>query len=514
MRSSADAALVQLAMVTVDPRSVMPNLLVILTLTFLFSTTSSSEGVNGSPSKHRQKREDFVCPEADGLYADPETCRRFYICSGYYPFTQNCPSSLYFDDIKKFCTRKTKDLVCGPVETPPTVPPTIDPATTTECDPATCVLPDCFCSADGTLIPGNVQPADTPQMILLSFDGAVNSLNYDHYMGLLRNRTNPNGCPIKATFFVSHEYNSNFLVQKLYAEGHEIAINSISHRYPEEWWAKANYENLTEEMVGMREILHRFSNISRDSLLGARVPFLHAGGNAYISMIYDYGFVYDSSLAVPMGSVPLWPYTLDHKIPHRCMHGKCPTHAYPGLWEIPLNTLFSEDGTGGMCALADQCVFQEGDEESVEQFLEDNFNRHYKNNRAPLGLALKVNWFNDKEKSKILYKFFDKLLSKHKDVWFVTMQQAVTWMRTPTTLSNINSFASWACEKREKGCNLPNNCPLPFVTFEGRKEVRYLQTCVRCPVKYPWVGNFEGAKDGKKISDITRELEGSKQEET
>ena len=46
-----------------------------------------------------------------------------------------------------------------------------------------------------------------PQMILLTFDGAVNHNNYDRYQKVLGGRyTNPNGCPIKGTFFVSHEY--------------------------------------------------------------------------------------------------------------------------------------------------------------------------------------------------------------------------------------------------------------------------------------------------------------------
>ncbi|PRD25414.1 UNVERIFIED_CONTAM: hypothetical protein NCL1_41002 [Trichonephila clavipes] len=107
-------------------------------------------------------------------------------------------------------------------------PPTPDPHLPNECDPSACVLPDCFCSSDGTRIPGGLEPSETPQMILLSFDGAVNSLNFDHYRKLLnKSRTNPNGCPIKGTFFVSHEYTSHFHLQKFFADGHEVAVHSI-----------------------------------------------------------------------------------------------------------------------------------------------------------------------------------------------------------------------------------------------------------------------------------------------
>lgn len=75
-----------------------------------------------------------------------------------------------------------------------------------------------------------MEPKDTPQMILLSFDGAINNMNYKQYRSLLdkEHRKNPNGCSIKATFFVSHEYTSYFNVQKMYADGHEMASLGVT----------------------------------------------------------------------------------------------------------------------------------------------------------------------------------------------------------------------------------------------------------------------------------------------
>lgn len=84
-----------------------------------------------------------------------------------------------------------------------------------------------------------------PQMILLSFDGAVNDVNFHLYEEIFERfkstpsqsapprrgyggRTNPNGCPIKATFFVSHEWTDYGQVQTLYAQGHEVASHSIT----------------------------------------------------------------------------------------------------------------------------------------------------------------------------------------------------------------------------------------------------------------------------------------------
>ena len=68
-----------------------------------------------------------------------------------------------------------------------------------------------------------------PQLVMLTFDDSVNDLNRDLYKEIFQDyRRNPNGCPISATFFVSHEWTDYSQVQNLYANGHEIASHSIS----------------------------------------------------------------------------------------------------------------------------------------------------------------------------------------------------------------------------------------------------------------------------------------------
>ena len=66
-------------------------------------------------------------------------------------------------------------------------------------------------------------------MVTITFDDAVNFENWDLYETLFKeSRTNPNGCNIHATFFVSHEYNNYMYAQKLWNKGHEIAVHSIT----------------------------------------------------------------------------------------------------------------------------------------------------------------------------------------------------------------------------------------------------------------------------------------------
>lgn len=66
-------------------------------------------------------------------------------------------------------------------------------------------------------------------MILLTFDGAVNLNNFEHYKKVFTpERRNPNGCEIKGTFFISHEYSDYNMIQELAHNGHEIGTETIS----------------------------------------------------------------------------------------------------------------------------------------------------------------------------------------------------------------------------------------------------------------------------------------------
>ncbi|XP_054712660.1 chitin deacetylase 1-like [Uloborus diversus] len=451
-----------------------------------------------------KKKGTFQCPMEYGLFANPQNCRRFYTCNGYVPYDTPCPTPLYFDDAKKLCVYKTKDLQCGPVALTTPAPTTPDPEASPSCWPPACVLPDCFCSEDGTQIPGNLRPSEIPQMVILVFSGALNVLNAEPF-GYLLNETrfNPNGCPIRANFFVPHEYTSYFYVQKLYGQGHEIAMQTITNREPEDFWPRAKLDDWIEEVIGMKEILHTFANISREDLLGMRAPFLKPGGNNMLSMIYDYGLDYDSSLAAPISEVPIWPYTLDFHHPHKCLSENCPTKSFPGIWEFPLNTFETSDGTGGSCVFLDQCVFPD-DAEAIFEFLLDNFAKHYSTNRAPFLLNFHVNWVTDDSKVSALDVFIDHLLENYPDVWFVTFQQALQWMRNPMSSEMVKSFDGWKCPRdRSPGCNIPRTCAVKL-THEGRRDIRYLQLCGKCPEMYPWLNNIRGTKEGKKVKELVQ----------
>lgn len=369
-----------------------------------------------------------------------------------------------------------------------------DPNRAPVCDNSQCVLPDCFCSADGTRIPGNLEPSQTPQMITITFSGAVNVDNVDLYQDIFSDtRKNPNGCQTKGTFFVSHRYTNYSAVQELHRKGHEIAVFSISNHENPDYWTHGTYDGWLTEMAGARLILERYANISDNSIIGVRAPYLRVGGNTQFEMMTDQLFIYDSSITAPLSSVPLWPYTLYFRMPHKC-HGNaqnCPSRSHP-VWEMVMNELDRRDDpefdeTLPGCHFVSSCTnIRTG--EQFEHFLEHNFQRHYKTNRAPLGLHFHAAWLeSNKDYKKILINFMNEK-TRQNDVYFVTMLQVIQWMQSPTESTAIRDFPEWKEKCDVKGlpyCSLPNACRVKSRELRGESFNFY--TCMDCPREYPWL---------------------------
>ncbi len=332
-------------------------------------------------------------------------------------------------DKKLFCDERA-DCSDGSDENACTVDQ--DPNRAPDCDLSQCQLPDCFCSPDGTRVPGSIDPAQVPQMITITFNGAINSDNIDLFQRIFDGeRQNPNGCRLKGTFYVSHKYSNYSAIQELHRRGHEIGVFSITNREDPEYWTDGTYDDWLAEMAGARLIVERFANITDGSVIGLRAPFLRVGGNKQFEMMADQFFVYDTSITAPLSRVPIWPYTLYYRMPHKC-HGNaqsCPSRSHP-VWEMVINELdrrddpdFDESLPG--CHLVSSC----SNIQTPKQFarlLRHNFNRHFQTNRAPLGLHFHAAWLKqNKGFVKELIKFIDEMIDRN-DVYFVTMLQVIS----------------------------------------------------------------------------------------
>ena len=123
------------------------------------------------------------------------------------------------------------------------------------CTRNNCLPPDCFCASLSG--PAEIPVSETPQIVLLSFDDAVLPDFEPLYKELFDSgrRRNPNGCPITATFYVTHEGTDYRLVNRLYSAGHEMASHSVSHRMPQSNWTRAPYKQWLDEIGGQRDKL-------------------------------------------------------------------------------------------------------------------------------------------------------------------------------------------------------------------------------------------------------------------
>ncbi|XP_043272512.1 uncharacterized protein Cda5 isoform X2 [Venturia canescens] len=377
-----------------------------------------------------------------------------------------------------------------PVRPGPIYPtPTVDkPAA--KCRKDVCLLPDCNCG--GTDIPGGIPVEKTPQIVLLTFDDAVNDLNKQLYEDLFeRGRKNPNGCPISSTLYVSHEWTDYSQVQNLYADGHELASHTVSHSFGEQFSAR----KWAREVAGQREILAAYGGVKLEDVRGMRAPFLSVGGNNMFKMLWDTNFTYDSSMPIYENRPPSWPYTLDYKLFHDCMIPPCPTRSYPGLWEVPM--VMWQDLNGGRCSMGDACS-NPPTSDGVYKMLIKNFERHYTTNRAPFGLFYHAAWFTQPHHKEGFISFLDTIVAMD-DVWVVTNWQALQWVRNPTPIELLDRFEPFGCNypDRPKKCNNPKVCNLWH-----KSGVRYMKTCQPCPDIYPWTG-----KTGIRSSRIDNEIE-------
>jgi hypothetical protein len=398
-----------------------------------------------------------------------------------------CMSRSLFCDGQADCTDGSDENSCSVEE---------DPNRAERCDRSKCQLPDCYCSVDGTVIPGDdAEISQTPQMISISFNGAVTGENMAIYQSILtKDHVNPNGCTAKATFFTSHKYTNYSAVQELHRQGHEIGVFSITNKNEEKYWLEGSYDDWLAEMAGARLIIERFANITDGSVIGVRAPYLLVGANRQFEMMSDQFFAYDASITAPLSRKPIWPYTLHYIMPHKCHgnQGNCPSREH-AIWEMPINELdrrddvaFDETLTG--CSLVSSCsnIYEK---EQFKQLLTQNFNRHYLSNRAPLSLSFDASWLQSNAGfPRAMRDWIKEVLIDHNDVYFVSNVQVIQWMQNPTSVSALRDFEEWKATCSVQGqpfCSLPNPCPVTSRELPG--ETQRLHTCMECPNNYPWI---------------------------
>jgi len=334
-----------------------------------------------------------------------------------------------------------------------------------------------------TSAPGNLTPANTPQLVFLAFDGAITTTNINNYTYLLNNRINPNGCPIGMTFFVFHEYNDYTLTNSLYNKRQEIATHSMSHLTPAATWANKSINEWVDEIGGIKDALAKFANIPKTGIRGARAPFLQSSGDATFTAMKNLGMFYDCSFPTTrFTNPPIWPYTLDQGFQHDCLIPPCPQTKYAGIWTVPMVAL-NRNNTD--CSMADACDKPNNTNQTF-QYLKTNFERHYNTSKAPFGVYLTANgWFQSGSYRLDGYKMFLDFLGLKDDVYIVPIARGLDWMKNPKPLAEVGNF--FDCPNIAQA-----SCSSYSCYYEGDASPvgsRNMKSCVVCPDVYPWTGN-------------------------
>ncbi|KAG0312483.1 hypothetical protein BGZ99_009472 [Dissophora globulifera] len=324
------------------------------------------------------------------------------------------------------------------------------------CNPATCVHPACVCPS--LKPPKGLDPKLVPQFVTLTFDDAVQGPTVPVADALMKPHVNPNRCPIKATWFAQTIYSDYSLIQQWYANGNEVADHTMNHVGTPP----------PEEIIGNRKSINAFSGIPFANMNGFRAPFLNYSDNTF-QILGQEKFLYDSSTAaVPTDAY--WPYTLDNGLANDCWNGICEKAiSIPGMWEIPMHAIMDSELATAIPHSMD--VQLDGSADVVGGWLRTNFDRHYNGDRAPFGIFLHpvhvgnaVQLYND---------FFESILLKP-DVWFVTNQQLLEWMKNPVPASQLADQPYMKCTLPMVGKEICNGMD---DTKSGAIDKGVLETC-------------------------------------
>ncbi|PPR08240.1 hypothetical protein CVT24_001282 [Panaeolus cyanescens] len=377
------------------------------------------------------------------------------------------------------------------------------PTTSTEslgysCDTSKCQLPACNCAS--TSPPGGLHPSEVPQFIVFTADDAIQSYTLDAVNQFLAHRKNPNGCPIKMTYFTSLSYTNYTMVTDWYVAGNEIADHTMTHVGTPP----------AEEINGNLIALNALAGIPLSSIKGFRAPYLNYSVET-LKLLYQSEFIYDSSAA---SSIPVtdpntdayWPYTLDYGMANNCLQpGQCRGEPkLPGFWEIPMYSFFDKLGSRGPHLMdpwldAANGASKINDQDTLE-YMQSTFNAHYSGNRQPIGLYthpihLAANYpgVNTPKSTINMINAFLDWAQEQQNVWIVSNEQLLDWVQHPVPVSQLDRVSSLRCltpqvDASAKICNgIPQNedgllshCAFSDFPF---------YTCYGCPSQQPSPAN-------------------------
>jgi len=335
-----------------------------------------------------------------------------------------------------------------------------------------CTPPECICASAEP--PGGLDPTNTPQLVLITFDDAVWSSRYTTCRQIFTNHYNPNGTPIQATLYINTDWNDYQYISRLHAQGHEIGVHTMTHTTS----SNTDIVAWRSEIYGARKALADLAQIPLHEIRGFRAP--HLGfNNASFQAVADAGFEFDASVKEVPGNLStngasyIWPYTLDNGLGQEATTGLAPTNTFPGLFEVPIWVLLETNGNEA-CTM--DCPHPESE---FLDLLKYNFTNHYDGNRAPMGLFLHYYWLeNEPWRIGVINQFISWALTNFEpNVWFVSSHALVEFMRDPVDIASATSFPPFI--------TITNSLPPEESLVTCSYTTGTFKTWGECPAAYP-----------------------------
>ncbi|ORX54664.1 hypothetical protein BCR36DRAFT_282843 [Piromyces finnis] len=323
-----------------------------------------------------------------------------------------------------------------------------------ECEKESCLLPSCQCATKET--PKLIPYDKLPQFVLISFDGSITKNTYS-IRNKIRNMMKKKLYDIPFTYFITGDETDYYYVEKLYYDNDEISI----HTYD-------TYLNgdVPRDIQSLKSALNNLSNIPMDELKGFRSPQNLIHKNIFTNLL-DLNISYDSSLELPLDK-GYWPFTLDYGISF-INNTDIKGESFPGLWEIPLLSIPNaqykrSQGTKNKGLLSS---------ENNINIIKKEFLKNYKNKKLPFYLYFTDNSIISQKSFLHFYKEISNYISElseiNNDIYFITYDQLVKWMKNPididqinllneSKISNIKFNLTESNFKKQVPCSNPNNC--------------------------------------------------------
>lgn len=238
-------------------------------------------------------------------------------------------------------------------------------------------------------------------------------------------------------------------------------------------------ESAEENIYQQKKNIALKAKINKSFLRGFRSPFLDQRGNNHFRALKKYAFNYDSSVIVKPEDIKrhnglrLWPHTLDFPPNYTCP--TCPTMksvckentncSMSSVWVVPLHYLNVEGKNQCPTLIKDEiadnrletknCLPKnELNKTILYKQLLDNFNRHYKTNKAPFIINIETNWFEQfgDMLTEALVQFINDLtniknpITIKNDIYFVSISRIIEWIEYPAALNVIANKWLWDCD--------------------------------------------------------------------